>query len=318
MRVYSVELKLPGEMSQLPDSQKIFGALVYLLAGECGKDAAGGFVGKVERNEIYFALSNLMPKGYLPVPKSFVEYRAVEVGNAQGKQIYSELKKRDFAKKEKIECYLKNPSCLLSRNRDDFVFHEIDQQVHVNTESRDERSGGEKNLIFSVQRTICKYNKGEGENVVKDYQFYIRCNADCKIMGVLQKKCDIGHVLALGKRASQGYNLFELTGIEEAADIEKCYPNSNRTYLNLGMLLPNAIDYKNEHTFLDLFSSERRTFSSDKWDNAKNRGHFISFIAPGSMVVADDVGKAGKCVPSPVRQNEIVFGNAFLLPWKVR
>ena len=318
MKVFSVELKLLGEMSQLPDSQKVFGALMYfLLHNGCESKYVNELVRSVRNREIYFALSNVMPKGYLPTPKLFIEHRAVGEAIFNDKSVYFALKKRDFATQARIKCYQNNlKDTLLSDKNDIYISLEINQQIHINTEGIDQISSDPKNLIFSIQRTICKYS-GSGSGV-KDYQFYIRCEDNCKIITLLQD--NLNYIFTLGKRSSQGYNLFELVKVELDDEIEKTYANGKNTYLNLGMLLPDKINFINKNSFLELFSSERRTFSSDKWDDSSNRGHFISFIAPGSMIVTDYVEEAGKCVSSPNergKNGEIVFGNAFLLPWEV-
>jgi hypothetical protein len=63
------------------------------------------------------------------------------------------------------------------------------------------------------------------------------------------------------------------------------------------------------------------------WHDANARGHFISFIAPGSVVVTGDPVRVGKCEEAPVRagkcenapldEKAIVFGRAFLYPLEV-
>lgn len=311
MEVFSIELRLLGEMSQLPDSQKVFGALMYFLAQN--NYNVSKFVHEVKEGNTYFALSNVMPQDYLPVPKSFIEYKARNIINDKGKAVYSALKNCDFANKELLIKYQNNPGALLSScKKDDFISLEIDQQVHINTEGIDEDSGEEKNLIFSIQKTNCNYNRVSTES--KKYKFYIRCEENCAVVKLLED--NLKYVFTLGKRSSQGYNLFELISVTRNSEIEKLYANQKNTYLNLGMLLPNEICFTDENSFLNLFSSERRTFSSDKWSDEDNRGYFISFIAPGSMVVSNDIMKAGKCVDSPNKKGEIVFGNAFLLPWE--
>ena len=318
MNVFSVDLELLGEMSQLPDSQKIFGALMYLFSkNELKTDEVSEFVRKIKEQETYFALSNILPKDFLPVPKTFIEYRAGDSAFSNNKTVYSALKKHDFAKENKIKLYAENPQeNLMDETGDDYISLEIEQQVHINTEGVDEESGSQKNHIFSVQRTICKYNlKGHNMN---EFQFYIRCEDDCKIIDLL--KNNLNHIFTLGKRSSQGYNLFRLAGVQQADEIEKRYADKNNTYLNLGMLLPYSIVFTDEKSYLELYSSERRTFSSDHWNDKTDRGHFISFIAPGSIVVSNCIEKAGKCEPVPKKRSangEIVFGNAFLLPWRI-
>jgi hypothetical protein len=53
------------------------------------------------------------------------------------------------------------------------------------------------------------------------------------------------------------------------------------------------------------------------WHNDEGRGHFISFVAPGSVVVTDNPTNAGKCEKAPWDERAIVFGKSFLRPLKV-
>jgi len=318
MRVFSVELKALGEISQLPDSQKLFGALVYFLKQNGrNENHVSSFVKRIKDRDIYLSLSNLMPNGYLPVPKSYLESRAKNPQSDDGKAVYHALKKRDFATKEWIANYQNEYETISEASKaDDYISLKVAQQVHINTDGRDENTGETKNLVFSVQRTILKYN--HEDKYFGECQFYIRCENSCEIIDLL--KANLGYIFTLGKRSSQGYNLFKLIRVSERGDIEQLYTDSINTYLNLGMLLPHEINFIDPNSFLDLFSSERRTFSSDKWNDSVNRGYFISFIAAGSIVVTDSVMTAGKCVLAPGgrgKDGEIAFGNAFLLPWRV-
>ena len=72
MKNYKIVLRSSGPVTQLPDSQKIFGALVTELSRMQGEDAASELVQSVYNRNIHFALSNLFPKGYLPVPQEYI------------------------------------------------------------------------------------------------------------------------------------------------------------------------------------------------------------------------------------------------------
>ena len=316
VKTYKGKLTLLGEMSQVPDSQKLFGAIVYLLSDVIGSDAATEFVRNAKEESIIFTLSSILPEGYLPTPKEYLlriaQTRADAAGNE--KTIYSNVKKMDYLRCNQITELLIAPEKLYSGGFSmtslDFVHLDTNQQVHVNTLNED----GDENHIFSTQQTSCTHK----ENTIKAFEFFINTN-DSLIPELLEKQ--LNHIFTLGKRSSQGYNLFKLTSFGK---IEAIAPSSRGPNLNLGMLLPNQIDYCAEQSALALFSSERRPYTKNRgaWDSSQANGHFISFLAPGSVIVLSDAKqpyKAGKSVVAPTASNgEIVYGNAFLYPLEVK
>lgn len=72
MRDYKIGLELTGAMTQVPDSQKLFGALVYLFAERYGDESAAKLTKAVKDKDVYLALSNVMPEGYLPTPQDYL------------------------------------------------------------------------------------------------------------------------------------------------------------------------------------------------------------------------------------------------------
>ena len=72
MRDYKIGLELTGAMTQVPDSQKLFGALVYLFAERYGDGSAAKLTKAVKDKDVYLALSNVMPEGYLPTPQDYL------------------------------------------------------------------------------------------------------------------------------------------------------------------------------------------------------------------------------------------------------
>lgn len=51
---YKINMKLSGRMTQLPDSQKIFGALIYFYAEKTSEKQAEEFVSGVKEGRIFF------------------------------------------------------------------------------------------------------------------------------------------------------------------------------------------------------------------------------------------------------------------------
>lgn len=307
MSVYSVKLKLLGEMSQLPDSQRLFGALVYLLAEHNGEEEARRFLKAVQRKEIAFNLSGVLPDGYLPVPKSYLEH-AVAENDKNERDIYKQLKEMDFVPAKKLPKLVKSFTSIVDSVS--YISLVSDQQVHVNQLSDivDSEEPDEGNEPFSVQRIVFMDQSGEPIQL-RDFEFYLACEDDCVIKTLLESVSH--HLFSLGKRASQGYNLFEFSKKPLTCSINQT--STNGVYLNLGMLLPDygGIEFKDESSFLEIFTSQRRPYS------IQGRGYFISFIAPGSMIVTSDPIKAGKCVESMFEKDKgaIVYGRSFLYPF---
>lgn len=90
---------------------------------------------------------------------------------------------------------------------------------------------------------------------VSKFCFYLQMDkseSGTTILKLIDELMQSGSPLILGKRASQGLNKYHVTAVESIElPIEE-------HYLNLGMLLPNKIDYS--VSVLKLFTSERRPF----------------------------------------------------------
>ena len=97
MNTCIISLKANGRLTQIPDSQKLFGALVYLFAEEYGEKVTTTFVQTVY-SENRLSLSDVIPQGYLPTPHEYLMSRIensekYEKNERCMKQIYSALKK---------------------------------------------------------------------------------------------------------------------------------------------------------------------------------------------------------------------------------
>ena len=91
------------------------------------------------------------------------------------------------------------------------------------------------------------------------------------------------------------------------------YQHNVKRYLNLGMLLPDKIDYG--ESSLHLFTSERRPYNKKEgWDNSYKR-KFISFIQAGSVIcVRKTIREVGRSICNSEDEKTIIFGNSFLYP----
>lgn len=69
MKKFEVKLRVEGDITLLPDSQKIFGYLMNKLSGKLSRNEIDRFIKNIKGNCM---VSNLMPTGYLPTPKGYL------------------------------------------------------------------------------------------------------------------------------------------------------------------------------------------------------------------------------------------------------
>lgn len=315
MVTYKVRLRSTGAITQLPDSQKIFGALITKLA-ERNIDKVSKMVKSLREGEFHFALSNVMPSDYFPMPHDYiVNILAANVADGENlKKLRSNIKKRVYVTKEgleealnspkdceKIYPYIKQSDVQQLRSSIDSVFYDI--------------QGLETKLYTVPAIKLVKVLDANKSVPVTDFCFYLQGD-DTELMASVRKLLDDlkneEESLKLGMRASQGLNKYKVVKIK----YEKM-PKDEESFLNLGMLLPNEIDYC--RSTLKLFTSERRPYGTQAiWNNDSK--YFISFINVGSIIALPDgdVKKAGKSILSPNNENrDVIFGNAFLYPIKL-
>ena len=69
---YEVKLNKIGEMTTLPDSQRLFGFLINNSKKYCCEEDISSFVRGVRQQEQKCMISNLLPSGYYPITKEFI------------------------------------------------------------------------------------------------------------------------------------------------------------------------------------------------------------------------------------------------------
>ena len=69
---YEIRLNKIGEMTTLPDSQRLFGFLINNSKKYCNEEDISAFVRGVRKQEQKCMISNLLPSGYYPTPKEFI------------------------------------------------------------------------------------------------------------------------------------------------------------------------------------------------------------------------------------------------------
>lgn len=320
--VYKVHMNLSGRMTQLPDSQKLFGALMYLLSESETPKAASAFTFGIKNKEFYFALSDVIPLGYLPSPQVYLQEKTANQSlESEGntKALYNAIKKKRFIKEEQWDQVFRKPDSLLKLYP--YVTIDVSGQIHASIDSLQYHLPGLNPNLYAVSEALALEMKEKEDNArakrpVKDFYFYMameKCAANDKLREVLDRAFLGKRPFFLGPGRSQGLNLFTIQDITLSPISLK---KKAKSYLNMGMLLPQKIDFR--RSYIKLFTSERRPFCRQEGWNRDCRKQFISFIEKGSILyLKEGIEKAGesKMIPSELFENgSIVFGNAFLYP----
>ena len=314
IEVYRVKMDLSGELTQIPDSQKLFGALIYMYAEYTNNDLASEFVSKVKEKKFYFALSDLLPDNYLPVPQAFLLDKLAASREKLDKKVYKELKKRRYIEKEYLLDTMQKRAG--AERAYPYITIKDSQQIHASIDSLNYGLAGLDPNVYSVPQIRAVKIEQDGDksgSLVKKFEFYLAveaCEEVSVFLQILQLARQNKRPFFLGPRASQGLNIFYVGEIF----YKSCfYHQTGKHYLNLGMLLPDKIDY--QESSLQLFTSERRPYNKrEGWDNSY-RSRFISFIQAGSVIdVEESIYEAGRSVCNPEDEKTIIFGNSFMYP----
>jgi len=320
MKDYQVELTATGFMTQMPDSQKVFGALVYLFAEKYGDKNATRLTQAVLNKQIQLKLSNLMPYGYLPTPQEYLMDLMIQNQKQEDtlsrKAAYTCMKERDYITFRGLEQAMVEPeSCV---EIFPYVKCDIRQQQRASIDSVRYNIPGMESQLYSVPTILlteisCNEKGERKEKPVSKFMFYLQVDdsqLNNDLVDMLKESTRIERVLILGKRSSQGLNVFKISKVIK----QEQGSGSGKRYLNMGMLLPDKIDYR--FSILKIFTSERRPFAMPGGWNKNAQKYYISFIEQGSIISAPDgVSHAGKSVESQFNKaRDIVFGNAYLYP----
>lgn len=321
VKTYKIKMSLTGRATQLPDSQKIFGALIYKYSEKYSSERASRLVSSILKEEIYLAVSNLLPEGYLPCPRQFLLDKLASEEHSGNKRkskfpskiIYKEINKRKFILQEDLYKMVTDPENAVYSYP--FVYIESSQQIHAALDAGRYNLPGLPPNVYSVPEiNVTEAGADQCERMsIKEFVFYLAIDDGAEhdeLLAMLDSARMHNQLFFLGARASQGLNTYIVHEIELQPN---WYEDETNVFLNLGMLLPNQIDFKNSS--LQLYTSERRPYQMTAgWDKGKN-GKFISYIEAGSTIRANKGWKdVGRSIQSPFENRDIVFGNSFMLP----
>ena len=321
MYIFEIKLKRIGEITLLPDSQKLFGFLMGKLKEFYSDEKIGEFVESVERKESICMISNLFPTDYRPMPKSYI-FDKLNIG-IYDKKLHEKIKNIEFIKREDLKKLINstknNTSNIDNINLDNYNYIKKEDTFiqKFKIESQVRQLSGFPNIAYSIP--IVRYKDNSG-NIISDYSFLIKLEKGNILFDYLKNKDNLLNLdCHLGHKTSYGYNTYVVKDIEfskqkkdkKQKDILKY--SKNEKFLNLGMLLPNLDKINIEKSYLELYTSHRKPFELSDGVNI-----FISFSSAGSVLSLKEKSEytcMSKCIINEYNlmyDKAIVFGNSYL------
>ena len=321
MYIFEIKLKRIGEITLLPDSQKLFGFLMGKLKEFYSDEKIGEFVESVERKESICMISNLFPTDYRPMPKSYI-FDKLNIG-IYDKKLHEKIKNIEFIKREDLKKLINstknNTSNIDNINLDNYNYIKKEDTFiqKFKIESQVRQLSGFPNIAYSIP--IVRYKDNSG-NIISNYSFLIKLEKGNILFDYLKNKDNLLNLdCHLGHKTSYGYNTYVVKDIEfskqkkdkKQKDILKY--SKNEKFLNLGMLLPNLDKINIEKSYLELYTSHRKPFELSDGVNI-----FISFLSAGSVLSLKEKSEytcMSKCIINEYNlmyDKAIVFGNSYL------
>ena len=279
--MYKVQLSSLGRIIQLPDSQKIYGAILHYLNDK--GDLSG--IEKILDSKLY--ISNVFPMEVLPNIYIWGE----EYTSSIDDKMY-EFSNKDY-KDYKSKKYITLGSKKIEVEE---TFRDMN-----NTEEIVKGSGG----VFS--QNIINYKKEEDgkKEIINDFEFYFRCDSQ-DLSNTISTIIKEMKVLKLGKRSTRGMNLYEVIEIERL-DIQ----DSSECYLNLGMLGMNNLEFIDmEKSKLKIYTSKRKGYVEWK------KELIVQYIGEGSVICLKDnnIKNLKSNIQIDGEEGRRLYTGGFLLP----
>lgn len=328
MITYEVRLTKIGEMTTLPDSQRLFGFLINNSKKYCSEEEISAFVKGVREQKAKCMISSVFPTGYYPTPKGFI-IQKLEYKLESAKNIYETIKNMDFVEQNQLKKLLK-----LGENREKIDAEALNKFKYIKKsqtfiqkfrlESQIKELPGIPNVAYSLP--ILSFTNQAGD-VQKNFSFFVKVEkGSCisKCLERMKKNLDKHEIPCfLGGKGSSGYNEYQIHCIEKLTESEnkEYYATDNTSYLNMGVLLPDFDKIDAENSVLDIYTSDRKPFEIEN-DISK----IISFITAGSVIKIKedktDLYKVGKSIDNSrynplYRKNAIIFGNSYFVKLEV-
>lgn len=279
--MYKVQLSSLGRIIQLPDSQKIYGAILHYLNDK--GDLSG--IEKILDSKLY--ISNVFPMEVLPNIYIWGEEYTSSIDDKMYE--FSNNDYKDYKSKKYITLGSKKIEV-------EETFRDMN-----NTEEIVKGSGG----VFS--QNIINYKKEEDgkKEIINDFEFYFRCDSQ-DLSNTISTIIKEMKVLKLGKRSTRGMNLYEVIEIERL-DIQ----DSSECYLNLGMLGMNNLEFIDmEKSKLKIYTSKRKGYVEWK------KELIVQYIGEGSVICLKDnnINNLKSNIQIDGEEGRRLYTGGFLLP----
>ena len=279
--MYKVQLSSLGRIIQLPDSQKIYGAILHYLNDK--GDLSG--IEKILDSKLY--ISNVFPMEVLPNIYIWGEEYTSSIDDKMYE--FSNNDYKDYKSKKYITLGSKKIEV-------EETFRDMN-----NTEEIVKGSGG----VFS--QNIINYKKEEDgkKEIINDFEFYFRCDSQ-DLSNTISTIIKEMKVLKLGKRSTRGMKLYEVIEIERL-DIQ----DSSECYLNLGMLGMNNLEFIDmEKSKLKIYTSKRKGYVEWK------KELIVQYIGEGSVICLkdNDINNLKSNIQIDGEEGRRLYTGGFLLP----
>lgn len=288
--------KTVGKITKLPDSQTIFGAIIWNLV-DFGVDKE--IIGSIfsEKSENFLEVSNMFPENFLPNIYCWdnKKYELIVKYTADEKSKKWFFQNASYKDEEGKRSYKSTPWVAEKRIKKE-LHRAVTHKTMNNTQQIISGSDG----VFSQ-----KYEEYSVDGqIINQYFFWVKCNETVK--KELDKVLGVGSCfLKLGPRSTKGMNLFEL--IEEQEYEPQC--SDAKIYLNLGTLGGNNlsnVDIDNSH--IKSYTSQRKGYYDYK--DVYN----VQYIAASSVICLKN-GKQEVERYQVIEENKkYLYTAGFLLP----
>ena len=279
--MYKVQLSSLGRIIQLPDSQKIYGAILHYLNDKGDLSV----IEKILDSKLY--ISNVFPMEVLPNIYIWGEEYTSSIDDKMYE--FSNNDYKDYKSKKYITLGSKKIEV-------EETFRDMN-----NTEEIVKGSGG----VFS--QNIINYKKEEDgkKEIINDFEFYFRCDSQ-DLSNTISTIIKEMKVLKLGKRSTRGMNLYEVIEIERL-DIR----DSSECCLNLGMLGMNNLEFIDmEKSKLKIYTSKRKGYVEWK------KELIVQYIGEGSVICLKDnnINNLKSNIQIDGEEGRRLYTGGFLLP----
>lgn len=281
MALYSVKFEIISPLTDIPNSQTVFGTICTFYAMHYGSEELEKILKQMENETFPFIVSSMFYEDMLPTPQNF-EIRNIQVANKEDTKRLKKIKKIKYFSKKVFKMYKKNPlqfnsaiydlikkqdiiivnGCLADKTEiskfDYAIIDEMRTRVKVKTDIDD-------SLYYN--NVLNYFPKGT------NLEFHIEIESN-ELATKLEELFRKMNYVSFGGNKSIGYNMFNFKSMEKEEDLKLNEPCMLLS-LSIG---DDTIDYDN--SYYQLINVNNK-FTNSK--EAVNRKNVISF-REGSII----------------------------------